>query len=98
MILILSTFSNKEEAHKIGKELLKEKLIACYNLTPVESSYLWKGKIEETNEVLMIIKTSKSFKEVEEFITEHHTYETPEIIEIETKNVNEKYLKWIKNL
>ena len=72
MILILSTFPNKEEAHMLGKELLNKKLIACYNLTPVESAYWWKGKIEEANEVLIVIKTNKSFKEVEKFIIEHH--------------------------
>jgi len=96
MILILSTFSNKKEARKIGKELLKQKLIACYKLVPVESAYWWKGKIEEANEILMIIKTNKSFEEVEKSILEHHSYETPEIIAIEPKEVTKKYLKWIK--
>lgn len=98
MILILSTFSNKEEARKIGKGLLKQKLIACYNLTPVESAYWWKGKIEEANEILMIMKTSKNFGEVEKFIIEHHSYETPEIIAIKPSSVTEKYLKWTKDL
>ncbi len=96
MILILSTFSNKKEARKIGKELLKQKLIACYNLFPVESAYCWKGKIEESNEILMIMKTNKSFTEVEKFIIKHHSYETPEIIAIEPKEVTKKYLEWIK--
>jgi len=97
MILVLSTFPNKKEAHKVGKELLNKKLIACYNLIPVESSYWWKGEIEETNEVLMIMKTNKDFSDVEKFIIEQHSYETPEIIAIETKNVSERYLKWIKD-
>lgn len=96
MILILSTFPNKETARKIGKGLLKQKLIACYNLTPVESAYWWKGKIEEANEILMIMKTSKNFGEVEKFIIKHHSYETPEIISIEPSEITEKYLKWVK--
>lgn len=96
MILILSTFSNKKEARKIGIGLLKNKLIACYNLLSVDSAYFWKEKIEEANEILMIMKTNKNFKEVEKFIIEHHSYETPEIVAIETKNVSEKYLKWIE--
>ncbi len=98
MILVLSTFPNREEAHKIGKELLNKKLIACYNLTPVESAYWWKGKIEEANEVIMIMKANKSFEEIEKFIIEHHSYDVPEIIAIEPKAVNIKYLKWIKSI
>ncbi|HZQ29839.1 MAG TPA: divalent-cation tolerance protein CutA [Patescibacteria group bacterium] len=96
MILILSTFPNKEEARKVGKELLNKKLIACYNLTSIESAYWWKGKIEEANEILMIMKTNKDFEEVEKFILEHHSYETPEIIAIEPSSVTKKYLEWIK--
>ena len=95
MILILSTFSNKKEAHDIGKMLLNEKLIACYNIAPVESAYWWKDKIEETNEILMIMKTNKSFEQIEEFLIRYHSYETPEVIALEPKSVNKKYLKWV---
>ena len=50
MILVLTTFQKKSEAVKIGKDLLKKRVIACYNLIPVESVYWWKGKIEEAKE------------------------------------------------
>lgn len=98
MILILSTFPNRAEAHKVGKELLNQKLIACYNLTLAESAYWWKGKIEEANEVLMVMKTSKSFSEVEKFILEHHSYDIPEIIEIKPTSVTNKYLNWLNSV
>ncbi|HKC14568.1 MAG TPA: divalent-cation tolerance protein CutA [Patescibacteria group bacterium] len=98
MILILSTFPNKEESHKVGKDLLNKKLIACYNLIPVESAYWWKGKIEEANEILLIIKTNKDFEEVEKFIIEHHSYETPEIVALEPSKVTEKYLNWVNSV
>lgn len=98
MILILSTFLNKKEARKIGIGLLKEKLIACYNILPVESAFWWKGKIEENKEILMIMKTSRKFEEVEKFILKNHSYETPEIVAIETNNVNKKYLGWINSV
>ena len=96
MILIFSTFGNKKEAKDAGKELLKKRIIACYNLVPVESAYLWKGKIEEENEVLMICKTKKeNFEKVEKYIIEHSDYEIPEIVAVETSYVNKPYLDWI---
>lgn len=96
MILIYSTFGNKKEATKAGMELLKKRLIACYNLVPVESAYLWKGEIEEENEILMICKTRKeNFERVEKFLTEHSNYEIPEVVAIETSKVNKPYLDWI---
>ncbi len=99
MILIFSTFPNKEEAVKIGRELLKKKLIACYNLFPVESSYWWKDKIVNENEILMIMKIRKeNFKRVEKFILKNHSYETPEVVAVKPNKVTRKYLNWIKSI
>lgn len=98
MILIFCTFGNKKAAHELGKQLLNKKLIACYNMTPVESAYWWKGKILDENEILMIMKTNKKFEEVQKFITEHHSYNTPEIIGVKTQSVGKKYLKWIRTI
>ena len=51
------TASSTEEAKKISYELLKTKLVACVNIIPqVTSLYIWEGKQEESNEVLMMIK------------------------------------------
>lgn len=98
MILILTTFTDKKRAHDLGKKLLQKKLIACYNLVPVEAAYWWKGKIVDENEILMIIKTNKKFDDIEKLITKNHSYNTPEIVGIETKLVNQKYLKWLENI
>ena len=96
MILIFTTLEKKETAVKIGKELLRKRVIACYNLFPVESAYLWKGKIEEENEVLMICKARKeNFEKVEKYLTLHSDYEIPEIVAVETSYVNKPYLDWI---
>lgn len=96
MILVFTTFNNKLDAVKVGKNLLKQKLIACYNLFPIESAYWWKGKIVDDKEFLMILKTNDSnFSKVEEFIKDHHPNETPEILSLQVKSVSNKYLKWL---
>lgn len=96
MILVITTIHKKENAQRIGKGLLKERLIACYNLMPAESAYWWKGKIIGENEALMIMKTkTTNFKKIEEYIKKHSGYEVPEVIEIDVKNVNAAYLNWI---
>lgn len=77
---------------------MNKKLIACYNLLPVESAYWWKRKIVDENELLMIIKTNKKFDVIQKFIAENHSYDTPEIIGIETNLVNKKYQKWINEV
>lgn len=99
MILILTTVDKKETAVKIGRGLLQEKLIACYNLLPVESGYWWKGKITQEKEFLLILKTkSAHLKKVEEYIKRNHTYKVPEIVAIKAANVNQPYLTWLENV
>lgn len=98
MIVILTTLHKKTNAIKIGKGLLKERLIACYNLFPVESAYWWKGKILEENEILIILKTKKTnFGKVEKYIKENSGYEVPEIVAITPTKVNKPYLNWINS-
>ena len=96
MILLFTTFHKKETALKIGKSLLKDRLIACYNLLPVESAYWWKGEIVGDKEILMILKTRKeNFDQVESQIKKHSEYETPEVLVVTPNQVNKSYLDWI---
>lgn len=96
MILIFTTFGKKPEAIKIGKLLLKQRLIACYNLFPIESAYWWKSKLVDDKEFLMILKTKEAnFKKIESFIKNHHTYEVPEIVAVKTSSVSKSYMDWL---
>jgi periplasmic divalent cation tolerance protein len=98
-ILILTTTNSKENAKKIGKELVKTKSAACVNIIEkVTSIYSWKNEIVEDNEFLLIIKTKKDlFKKVEEKIKNLHSYETPEIISFDISKGSKEYLEWINS-
>lgn len=100
MIFVYSTFPNKKETQKIGRELIKRKLAACVNIFPIDSIYFWNKKIVQDKEFAAIIKTKKeNFKKIERFILEHHGYKIPCILEIPIGRVTKKYLEWLnKNL
>ncbi len=97
VILILTTTDKKSIAYKIGRALLKEKLIACYSILPaMESTYWWKGKITNAKEFQVILKTKKGyFTKIEKIIKKLHTYDLPEVISIDIKKAGKDYLKWI---
>ncbi len=97
--VVITTFSSKEEAEKIVKTLLEEKLAACVQLTEIKSSYWWKGKIENSQEILCLIKTKENlFEKIESRIKELHSYSVPEIIMLRIEKGNEEYLKWIEEV
>lgn len=96
-MVVFITAPNEEEAVKISKTLVEEKLAGCINIVKnVRSIYFWQGKIEDDSEVLMIVKTrSELFSKLEEKVKEIHSYTVPEIIGIKIKKGSESYLRWL---
>src|SRR5258708_6720717 len=98
MNYIFWTCRNDQEAKKISRHLLEKGLIACASLIPqVESLYRWKGKIEESQEVKVILKTEKKhFEAICSYITSEGSYEVPEIVEVDASSVYAPYAAWVK--
>jgi periplasmic divalent cation tolerance protein len=96
-LVVLVTVGSKEEAKTVARDLLEKKLIACANLVPVQSLYMWEGEMQDDAEVLMIIKTTSAmFKDkLVEAIKNQHSYEVPEIIAMPITLGSTDYLKWI---
>ena len=95
-VLILSTAPTREEAEAIARVLVEEKLAACVQLSPVESWYRWEGKVEQTTEIRLDIKTTESLAAaVESRVGEIHSYAVPELIRIRIAGGGAAYLDWI---
>jgi periplasmic divalent cation tolerance protein len=98
-IVVMVTCGSKAEARKIARAVVKARLAACANVMsgPVQSVYRWKGKVETTKEVLLLIKsTRKRFSALEREIRRLHSYETPEIIALPIVAGSRAYLRWIE--
>lgn len=96
-IIILCTTPSNDISVQIAEECIKTKIAACCNILPgITSIYQWQGKVEKSNEELLILKsTEDNFVAIENTIKELHPYEVPEIISIKINKGNESYLKWI---
>ena len=96
-IQVSTTTETKEQAQKIAKYLVEQKLAACVQISgPIESTYRWKGKVETAKEWLCLIKTLTTlFKKVEVAIKKLHPYETPEIIAVPIIKGNREYMNWL---
>jgi periplasmic divalent cation tolerance protein len=97
--VIITTTSSKNDAEKIIRPLLEEKLAACIQIYDIKSFYSWEGKINEDNEQILLIKAkSDLYKEIEESIRKNHTYDVPEIIQLPILNGSASYLNWIEEV
>ena len=91
------TAPNEEEASKISRTVVEERLAACVNIIKsVRSIYRWQGQIEDEQEVLMIIKTRRTlFERLQGRVKELHSYSVPEIIGVPVTEGSEEYLNWL---
>ena len=96
-VVILVTAGNREEAEVIADVLLEQNRAACVNIVlAVDSHFLWQGKLEAGQEVLLIIKTQASLvDEVTNLVKTIHSYDVPEIIALPIIGGNPEYLAWI---
>lgn len=98
-LLTIVTVPNQEIANKISKILVENRVASCVNkVSNVESIYWWEGKIESSNEIILLIKTTDNkYSDLEELIKKNHPYDVPEIICFEIKKGLNTYLSWIGN-
>jgi len=96
-IVVLSTCATAEDAARMARALVAAQLAACVNVLPqIRSVYRWKGELEEAEEFLLIIKTSRDlFDELKVELEKLHPYEVPEVIALPIVAGAENYLNWL---
>jgi periplasmic divalent cation tolerance protein len=95
--VVLVTAPDLKTARVLARAALHARLVACANLIPkLESHYWWEDKLERSNEVLILFKTTKGkLGRLEKLILARHPYDTPEFIAIPLDSGTPRYLDWI---
>jgi len=96
--VVFVTCSSEEEASRIARALVVERLAACVNIleSPVRSVYRWKGRVETAMEHLLLIKTRRArLAALEAAVKRLHSYDTPEIIAVPVAQGSRRYLAWL---
>jgi periplasmic divalent cation tolerance protein len=97
--VVLVTCESVTQARRIANGVVRKRLAACVNivLSPVQSIYRWKGKVERAREVLMMIKTSdKRLAKLEKEVKRQHSYEVAEFIVVPIAGGSREYLAWLE--
>ena len=96
-LLVITNLPDAESARALATKLIEQRVAACVNiLAPCLSIYRWEGKLEEAEEVPLLIKTSAArYSALEEAIRAYHPYELPEIIAVRVEKGLPDYLAWV---
>jgi periplasmic divalent cation tolerance protein len=93
--IVYITAGDMKNASEIARELVSRRLAACVNMFPISSIYRWNEKIEEQNEIVLLVKTDSSrLDEIIEVVKILHTYDLPAIEFWEIEGEKE-YLDWV---
>jgi periplasmic divalent cation tolerance protein len=97
-IVILSTCSTEQEAERLARLLVDEKLAACVSIIPrMRSFYHWKGAVETSDECLLLVKSSRAlFEELRGRLEAAHSYETPELLALPIVEGAPNYMNWLE--
>lgn len=93
------TVPNREEALTLAHRLVQERLVACGNvLGSLTSVYEWKGQLEQSDEVVLLLKTrAELVGETMRRVAELHSYECPCIAELPLGAVHDPFAAWIRS-
>jgi periplasmic divalent cation tolerance protein len=96
-LIVFVTCGNRELAEKVAMNVVAERLAACVNIVPgIRSCYEWEGTIEWSDELLMLMKTTRErYPQLELRVRELHEYDVPEIVAVPIEAGLAKYLDWI---
>jgi periplasmic divalent cation tolerance protein len=98
-IIVYVTAGSPEEAEKLARTLVEERLAACVNrIKAIQSVYRWQGQVEQSDEELLIIKSRKDlFPALEKRVRQLHSYAVPEIVALPLVAGSAPYLGWLRD-
>ena len=97
--MLMTTTPSRDDAVRLAKLLVEEKLAACVQLLPIDSFFHWKGKTQEDKENLLLIKTRTAlFDTAIARIKALHRYEVPEIVAMPFSTGGAAYFEWMKEV
>lgn len=98
MLIVFSTFGSEEDAARVTRALVEERLIACANLIPgARSIYRWKEGVVDEREVVVIMKSRKQdWSALLSRLHEMHPYEMPECIAVRLAAGAPRYMEWLE--
>jgi periplasmic divalent cation tolerance protein len=97
IVSVYALFASEEEARRIGRAMVEQRLAACVNLLgPCHSIYRWHGQVADADEVAAIFKTTAGEASVLiDAIVKMHSYELPSVVAWPISDEQEAFRSWV---
>jgi periplasmic divalent cation tolerance protein len=97
-VCVVFVSTPRDEANKLARGLVENRLAACVNIIPkIESYFWWDNKLNHDDEALLIIKTTQQrFDDLRDWVVNNHPYDLPEVISLPLSDGLSEYIEWVK--
>ena len=96
LLAVFTTVASREEAQKIASALVERKLVACAQISKIDSFYFWQGAVQHEPEFRIVFKTTETqYQAVEAAIREMHSYELPAVYAVAVEHAYGPYASWV---
>jgi periplasmic divalent cation tolerance protein len=85
-----------DEAKGLGELIIEKKIAACVDFWPISSYYNWEGSLKSVSQVMLLVTTFEAkLEDVNQIISEHHSYSVPLIAGVDVRRINHPYKEWM---
>ena len=97
-IAVITTVATRDDARRIGKALVERRLVACAQISEIESLYHWDGALQDDPEFRLLLKTvDTQYDAVEQAIRALHPYDLPAIYALPVARIDAPYAQWVRD-
>ena len=96
LIVVTTTVAEQDDAHRIARALVGQRLAACVQVSAITSCYRWDGEVCESPEFRLAMKTRRSlYPAVEQALRALHPYALPAIHAVPVCAAHGPYADWV---
>ena len=97
-IAVITTVASRDDARHIAQTLVERRLVACAQISAIESLYHWNGALQDDAEFRLLLKTvDTQYDAVERAIRELHPYDLPAIYALPIDRIHAPYAAWVRD-
>lgn len=94
--MVVTTVGTRDDAQRIARALVEQRLAACVQVSAIDSVYRWEGQVHQAPELRLMIKTSAArLAELEQALRAMHPYALPALHALPLERVDPAYAAWV---
>ena len=96
LLAVWTTVASEDDARRIARLCVEQRLAACVQWSRIDSCYEWKGALQQEAEIRIVLKTThERYAALEAAVRQAHPYELPAIFAFDVAFASEAYRDWV---